>query len=293
VKFNILAAYNLAILRQIMLNPRQNILHDTLSNNPDPRLPVIAVAHDRPDNFNTPFHHHLRAQLVYATAGVMRVSTETATWVVPPQQAVWIPSNVEHTAVSNSPLALRTLYIHPDAASKLADICCVLSVPPLLREMILYAVTLPQDYAPDSAEARLMAVIPDLLSTLEPEPLQLPLPSDRRLRTITDALMEDPADKHSLAYWANHVGASERTLSRHFRNETGISFNDWRQRLRLLWSITLLSSEKSVTAVAYELGYESPSSFIAMFRRELGLPPKRYLQLHEQGSQTSGEKPKK
>ena len=266
---------------------RQTPLHDDLTNNDDPLRPVIAVAHDRIGNFSIPTHSHLRAQLIYATDGVMQISTANSTWIVPPQQAVWVPSGVEHSATNTRSIALRTLYIHPQAAAKLPLSCCVVSVPPLLRELILYAVTLSQDYDPDSFEARLMAVIPEFLSTLEEEPLQLPLPEDKRLRTITDALMEEPADKHSLTYWGNHVGASERTLSRHFRSETGISFHEWRQRLRLLWSITRLSVGKPVTSVAYELGYASPSAFIAMFRRELGHPPKRYLHKYMGNVQTT------
>jgi AraC-like DNA-binding protein/quercetin dioxygenase-like cupin family protein len=261
-----------------MSRTRQTQFHHQISNNTDPALPVIAVSQDRPANFDIPAHSHLRAQLIYATDGVMRVSTGSATWVVPPQQAVWIPSQIEHSTVSLGPLAFRTLYIHPGVAAELPDVCCVLTIPPLLRELILHAVTLPQIYEPGGADARIMAVIPDLLRTLKPEPLQLPLPDDKRVRIITDALMQDPADKQSLADWANHVGASERTLSRHFRSETGISFNEWRQRLRLLWSISMLSEDRPVSAVAYELGYESPSAFIAMFRREMGLSPRRYMQ---------------
>jgi AraC-like DNA-binding protein/mannose-6-phosphate isomerase-like protein (cupin superfamily) len=265
------------MLRNFMPETRQIHLHDDRANDDNPLRSVLCVAHDRPERFSIPAHSHLRAQLVYAADGVMRVSTVNATWVVPPQQAVWVPSGVEHSMSNTNPIALRTLYLHPQAAAELPRSCCVLTIPPLLREMILYATALDQDYSPDSPEARLMSVIPDLLSTLEPEPLQLPLPVDRRLRTITDALIEEPAEKHSLANWAEHVGASERTLSRHFRSETGISFHEWRQRLHLLLAITHLSEGDSVTSVAYDLGYESPSAFIAMFRRKLGFPPMRYI----------------
>jgi len=261
-----------------MSRTRQTQLHHELSNNRDSALPVVAVSQDRPANFDIPAHAHLRAQLIYATDGVMRVSTREATWVVPPQQAVWIPSYVEHATVSLGPLAFRTLYIHPEVAQGLPQKCCVLTIPSLLRELIVHAVTLPQRYEPEGADARIMAVIPDLLKTLEPETLHLPLPKDKRVQAITESLMTNPADKQSLSDWAEKVGASERTLSRHFRSETGLSFNAWRQRLRLLWSISMLSEDRPVSAIAYELGYDSPSAFIAMFRRELGRSPRRYMQ---------------
>ena len=90
--------------------------------------------------------------------------------------------------------------------------------------------------------------------------------------------MENPGDERRLKDWTTSVGASERTLERHFRQELGMSFRKWRQHLRLLSAVTLLSEGMSVTAVAYELGYASPSAFVAMFRDKIGHPPRRYLQ---------------
>lgn len=207
----------------------------------------------------------------------MTVSTGDGTWVVPPQQAVWVPPGVLHEVTSIGALAMRTLYLHPAAIGGLPEACRVVTVPALLRELILRAVTLPPDYPPDGPEARLMAVVPDQLQALQPEPLHLPMPSDRRLRTITDALAKRPADGRSLADWARSAGASERTLARLFRRETGMTFGAWRQRLRLLAAIARLAEGRPVTAVAFDLGYESPSAFVAMFRRQLGEPPGRYL----------------
>ncbi len=245
----------------------------------DPDRPVVAMASDHPGPHRFPFHRHFRAQLVYAVAGVMTVSTGEGTWVVPPQQAVWVPPGVRHEVKSATPLAMRTLYIHPATTDGLPRSCCVVTVPPLLKELILAAVTLPADYSPNSAEARLMAIIPDQLRRLEPEPLHLPIPSDKRLLGITDDLTGHPADGRSLADWARTAGASERTLARLFQRETGMTFGAWRQRLRLLSAIGRLAEGQSVTSVAFDLGYESPSAFVAMFRRELGAPPTRYLRV--------------
>ena len=248
-------------------------------DNEDLFRPVIAIAHDRPETFEVPAHQHFRAQLVYASEGVMRVRTEHATWIVPPQQAVWVPAGITHSVINESSVAFRTLYLHPKVSVDLHAECCVLNVPALLRELILYVTNAPAKES-SSIETRLMKLIPELLATLEPEPLQLPLPSDRRLKVITDALMSNPGDERSLSDWTKSVGASERTLERHFRKELGMSFRKWRQHLRLLSAVTLLSDGMSVTAVAYELGYASPSAFIAMFRGKIGHPPKRYLQSH-------------
>jgi AraC-like DNA-binding protein/mannose-6-phosphate isomerase-like protein (cupin superfamily) len=256
---------------------RQQLHRDQHGDDKDGSRPVIAVAHDRPEAFEVPPHQHFRAQLVYATEGVMQVRTEKATWIVPPQQAVWVPPAVTHSVINESSVAFRSLYLHPDITGTLPNECCVVNIPALLRELILYVTNL-SALPPLPLQTRLMTVIPDLLSTLKPEPLQLPLPSDRRLQVITDALMENPADKRSLRDWTKTVGASERTLERHFHQELGMNFSKWRQHLRLLSALTLLSEGMPVTTVAYELGYASPSAFIAMFRRKFGHPPRRYLQ---------------
>ena len=122
----------------------------------DAQRPVFGVAHDRSEDFNYPLHSHLRAQVLYAVEGVLQVITGNATWVVPTQQAVWIPSKIEHATSNKGAVAIRTLYLHPDAVQELPDNCFVMNVSPLLREVILHAVTIPHDYAPEGSDARFM-----------------------------------------------------------------------------------------------------------------------------------------
>ena len=83
--------------------------------------------------------------------------------------------------------------------------------------------------------------------------------------------------RRSLASLGRAAGASQRTLQRLFAAETGLTFEKWRQRSRLIRSVELLSEGRKVTRVALDVGYDSPSAFIAMFRRELGSTPRRYL----------------
>jgi len=243
----------------------------------DPARPVLGFARDD-ELFRTGWHQHRRAQLLFSIEGVMTVSTKTGTWVVPPQQAVWVPPGTEHDVSADQRIAMRSLYVDPSVLDRLPKTCCVLTVPPLLRELILRAVRLPAAYPHDGPEARLMAVIPDELAGLTPEPLHLPLPADPRLRAVTDALIADPGDGRDLRQWARTAGASERTLARLFVKETGMTFGTWRQRRRLLAAIGRLAEGQPVTSVAFDLGYDSPSAFITMFRRTLGATPGRYLQ---------------
>lgn len=242
-------------------------------------LPQAVVAHRRDLAKGDAIlpHSHRRDQLVYASEGVMTVATARGAFVVPPERAVWMPGGTEHRIEAKGDLAMRTLYIEPDAAPGLPDEVCVLQISPLLRHLILEAVEAPQIHLPGGPEERLMRVILDQVVALPTAPLNLPIPSDRRLRKITDRLMGNPADSRSLRQWGREAGASERTLARLFLAETKMSFRAWRQQLRLMRALEMLAAGGQVTTVALDLGYESVSAFTAMFRRAFGVPPTRYF----------------
>jgi len=242
----------------------------------DPARPVLGFARDE-GPYDTGWHNHLRGQLLFAIRGVMTVRTRAGTWVVPPQQAVWVPAGTEHAVMAVREVAMRSLYLDPSVTGGLPATCSVFSVSPFLRELILRVVALGRSYAPDGPEARLVQIVPDELARLEPEPLHLPLPEDTRLAAVTSALIDQPGDRRDLGDWAAQAGASERTLARLFQKETGMTFGAWRQRRRLQAAIERLAAGDPVTTVALDLGYDSPSAFITMFRKSLGDTPGRYL----------------
>jgi AraC-like DNA-binding protein len=159
----------------------------------------------------------------------------------------------------------------------LPDRCQVVDMPPLLRELILKAIALPALYDEASAEGRLMQVILDQVETLEIAPLHLPLPRHPRLAPILDALLLHPQDDRDLDTWGRQLGASGRTLARLFQRETGMTFRAWRQQARLLAALSRLAAREPVSTVALDLGYDSLSAFIAMFRRATGTTPGRYF----------------
>jgi hypothetical protein len=108
--------------------------------------PVLAMARDLPPAHEIDWHSHPRFQLVYAARGVLVVDTRDATWVVPPQSAVWVPPATEHRLTAKGPVQLRSLYVRTDAAARMPGSCVVLEVTPLLRELILRATQLPLEY---------------------------------------------------------------------------------------------------------------------------------------------------
>lgn len=59
--------------------------------------------------------------------------------------------------------------------------------------------------------------------------------------------------------------------------ETGLTFGRCRQQLHLIVAIRELAAGASVQQVSADLGYESVTAFVTMFRKALGRPPAKYL----------------
>jgi AraC-like DNA-binding protein len=172
---------------------------------------------------------------------------------------------------------LRSLYIRPGVIPDPPLECRVVAVSPILRELILYASEFSTDYEYGSLEKKILEVILELIQTLDTRPLQLPAPSDCRLLKVTENLIRDPADNRSLEEWGRLCGATGRTLARLFARETGMGFRQWRQQARLLEALRQLAGGEPVSTVAHNLGYESVSAFILMFRKTLGTTPGQYF----------------
>lgn len=238
--------------------------------------PIAVMAKDYPRGAANAPHRHRRGQLIYAATGVAAVTTPSGTWVVPPHRAVWVPAETEHWIRTSTAASLRAAFVDADVPG-LPPRCCVIAVSPLLRELLLRAASLALDYDENGPDGRIMAVILDELRALPVLPLHLPRPTDPRLRRVCDAIERDPAQTRTLAGWARLAGAAPRTLARLFASETGMSFGAWRQQARLLAALDRLAAGERVTAVALDLGYQSPSAFTCMFRRALGTSPTRYF----------------
>lgn len=238
--------------------------------------PVVALARDLPPSHEIDWHSHPRFQLVYAARGVMTVDTREATWVVPPQRAVWMPPETAHRLRASGVVELRSLYVRPDAAARMPRNCEVLEVTPLLRELIVRATELPLEYDVRGPAGRVMRLLLDELAGLPRLPYHLPMPRTAPLAAICRDLLDAPDNAMTLAGFAGKSAMSVRTLARHFRRHTGMSFAEWRRRARLLRALAWIAEGRPIVKVAIELGYDSPSAFSAMFRRELGAPPSRF-----------------
>ncbi len=245
-------------------------MHQTLPH------PVTAKARNYRAG-ETPAHSHPRAQLVYAGSGAMRVETDAGCWVVPPVRGVWIPAHTVHRVMMLGEVQMRTLYIRQDAAPGLPDGCCLIEVSPLLRALILALVEEPLNYDRAGRAGQIAALVLSELRFLKVPALHLPMPREPRLNGLCAELVANPDSRETLETLAEQQATSSRTLARRFQRETGMSFRQWRQQARLVEALGHLANGVPVARVADSLGYRSASAFAAMFKRTLGVEPRRYF----------------
>jgi AraC-like DNA-binding protein len=222
-------------------------------------------------------HAHPESQLVYLVRGELICEASNAIWIVPPRSALWIPGSVTHRIRAKAPLEGYSLLVDPGAAPGLPRDCCAVSTTPLLRELLLRLATRPPLYDAEGPEARLVSVILDELSRVVVENHRLPMPNDARLRLLVDAMIANPASGATMKTWAKRIGVGERTLNRLLVAETGLSFGRWQRQLHVILAIQKMSRGATVQRVALDLGYESASSFVTMFRKALGTSPARHM----------------
>jgi len=233
--------------------------------------PVAAMAKRFPPGFQITPHSHARDQLLYAVSGVMRVQTETEAWIVPPDRAVYLPAGTRHTVAIRDDLEMRTLYI--DNGAGVAARPSVLEMSDLLRALILALIEEPVVYDEDGRGGLIARLILIELAAARRLPLVVPMPTDRRLRRVCDALLANPESTASLEVLACEAGASARTLARLFKRQLNMGFAAWRQRVRFHNAVEALAAGDAIGQVARDNGYRSASAFSAAFRKAMGMTP--------------------
>lgn len=222
-------------------------------------------------------HQHAFAQFHFARKGSMRIDVAGKCWVIPAHYGIWIPHHIEHTVWALDDVFLENLDIEPEFLPEPIKECKVVAISDFVREFIHYATTtIPEHYDIEGKDGQLVSVLLDVILKLPEVELMLPWPQSPALMSVCRTLQETPGLEHPMAYWADHLGMSERTFSRHFKKETGMPFSAWKQKMRILESVMLLKKNINVTAVALEVGYSSTAAFSYAFRQALGVPPSSY-----------------
>jgi AraC-like DNA-binding protein/quercetin dioxygenase-like cupin family protein len=245
---------------------------------PDSTRPVVAKRISYPAGFEVEAHWHVYAQFLFAVEGTMAVRTPRKAWTVPTSRALWIPPRTVHAIEMKGPVEVRTMFVAATATGTMPTDCVVLEVTPLLRELLVRATTLPDAPTLSQDDELLMKLLMVECQRLRHCALSLPLPQEPALLALCEQLLADLSSMQASKATAQTMNISARTLYRRFLQETGLSFTAWKQQARLLEAVHRLSHGVSVTTVALDLGYESPSAFSTMFKRALGLAPRDFIQ---------------
>lgn len=243
---------------------------------PSEGRPVTLRARDLGVAYQMEPHRHLWGQVTFTLEGVVRVTANNSSWIVPPLRAIWIAPHVEHAVTVLEKARLRPLCVLAERAPFAGSECKVLEVSSLLRELIVALEQLDPGTEP-AREALLAELILDELARSATRPIRVPLPEDKRLKVLCAALMDDPASPQTLEHWAQQVGASGRTLARLFERELGLTFGQWRQQVRLAHAAPLIARGLPLAQVAEQLGYTSQSAFSAMFKKTFGTTPSAFF----------------
>ena len=244
---------------------------------PDAMRPLRAKEHFLKADTFVALHQHPWPQLTFSTRGVIRLSTEDGSYIVPPSRALWVPADMPHSITLIEDAELRTIYLH-NWVSPAWEKCQVLEISPLLRALMLALDTTP-DHQPGGdphAAQRERWIAPLLVDELERATqirIDVPLPADKRLRQLCETLLRHPAASATLAERAAAIGASERTVARMFRSQLGMSWQAWRQQAILAHALPLLARGMPVSQVATSSGYATDSAFCAMFKAATGQSP--------------------
>lgn len=223
-------------------------------------------------------HSHNQAQISVIYDGCLYVELETAMFIVPPYRALWIPAGTAHRAIKKHGTEICSLYIPQSCFPTFSNTTEVLHVTPFLGELVKRMTKL--DYSVDHIDGERFYFLQILIGELtqaKNAPLTLPFPSDSRALPLLDCIRnnEVPPQLHEVG---KMIGASERTISRIFQRETGMSYQRWRQYWRYLRSIELLAQKYSITYITQELKFSSDSAFIAFFKQHAGTTPNQYIQ---------------
>ncbi|MEC5341028.1 helix-turn-helix transcriptional regulator [Brenneria populi] len=256
--------------------PEQRIYHPP--HTPETVPPFGVFFHNEQVSADTEYlpHSHSWGHLIYVTSGVMVLNIQGKRFWAPPEFAIWVPLGMTHSCYNRRQAAFNTINLTDRLCKELPDFPCLLEVGPIFKAIVDDFLARNMLVPQGKTALRLCRVMLDQMRAAPRRCNYLPETDDKLLAPILRQLEQCPGDNRTLAQWAQQVYSTERTLSRRCQSELGMSFSEWRQRLRFLRALALLRQGMTVQAVALDVGYNSSSALIAMFQKIAGCTPERY-----------------
>lgn len=255
-----------------------------LENNSQIQAPLWFHYRQAPAHSIYPIHDHAWGEFIYAYDGVMELNIGQKNYITPPPYGIWLPPHLSHSGTTRTVVSHGTLYIHESLCQNLSSEAGILLTSPLVTALFLHlkSQSESQDILNTQPEhLRILHVILDQLQLAQQIHSYLPGSDHPALKQILNYLHLNPADNRPLQELAQQINMTERTLARHCQSELGMSLNEWRQRLKVMKAMTMLTDHKTVENIALDLGYASSSAFICMFKRWMNITPDQFRKLNQ------------
>ncbi|MGR2769170.1 AraC family transcriptional regulator [Photobacterium ganghwense] len=229
-------------------------------------------------NTSTPNHSHPWGQLQIINGGILELKAESKRFLSPSQYAVWVPAGIPHESYMRRSLNYCSMNICEALSAPMPSYTCLLEVSPIM-EAIITDLSNRRIRVPETEQdKRLVSVLLDQVYQAKEHEQFLPTSDDKLLQPILNELERHPTTDKNLKDWADELHTTERTLARHCQDKLGMSFTEWRQRRKFLYSLQLLRKGLSVKEIALTLGYHQASPFITLFKKHAQCTPEQYRQ---------------
>lgn len=225
-------------------------------------------------------------QFFYLQKGFVTVEDERGYWTVAPGQIAWMPPYIQYKTEGIGRIAGWGVSMAPLLCVGMPEMACALNGSPFVPLILERAYQWHQGeegvYLPliNRYEIMLQVLVDELRYNSHVQE-RLLLPKGKRLNAMAKEILAHPANRRSINDWAEKTKISSRSISRHFSNETNMTFAQWRQLASLLVARKRLAMGESVHQVAQSVGYENVSAFIASFKKTFDQTPSQFRQLFD------------
>jgi AraC-like DNA-binding protein len=237
----------------------------------DKQADAVFVMHEKSEKL-IPLHRHTKGQLSYVEGGLAYVVVNAKTLVIPPRHFFWIPKGLPHILrVGFSATVLRSLYFYAkgDDRDPFYSTLGIYPANELLIQMITYTERWDgRHLTKNDDNFEFLVALKNLLPQLQRNafPIALPTTDDERLNKILKYLEKAIEEKHSLKSVSVRFNLSERSMSRLFQTNLQVSFIQYLKILRIIKALEmLLKTKKTVSEIAYSVGYDTLGAFSNSF----------------------------
>lgn len=231
-----------------------------------------------------PAHAHNKTQIVYTLSGTLRVQLGNENYFVPEKHIAWLPAGVEHELCShNRQVSLVIFYLSFDEAA--LSRFSIYNTNSVIAENMKFIASkgrlICRDTQPDLYQFSLSFF--KLLSSMSPAKeillKTLSIPDDQRLIPVLHYIAEHSRENLKMGVIAAHFGFSVRNLSRLFY-QSNVRFSLYLNYQRITRAIELLADrEKTLSEIAYEVGFSTPNNFNRVFKQITGMTPGQFLRM--------------